>query len=352
MRIQPDGAEAVAEQVAVARLLRTVLSKAVSQLDGSDEPLSRLLAGTVSSPGGPELDLLCYPGFVAAAYDAQAARRAATQDSEERGEFAARLRDVAEQARSSVRRAQGCLCPTWRVDLAPPEPHLHDSLVRAVAQTPKRPGRTDELREMAVADWRDEQRATFCEASCLLAVVWPEMLAEMTAVVRQVALLQGYGIDGFTDFTTHGAVFVNSQRLEPGDDGLLHHVRLAEALVHEATHNRCNAAALSHPFLTDVDQGSQPLVTTPLRPDPRPLAGLFQQLVVLARCLVLYDRLLDGAFSGGQALRTRHERLLRQAEQAVKTAQRHSDRFTEHGRGVVAEAEDLLERQASGASVH
>lgn len=352
MRIQPDGGKAADEQAAVVRLLRTVLTKTLSHFDVSDDPLSHLLAGNGSNPTAPEFSLLCYPGFVAAAYDAQTARRTTTRSSDEQTRHVSRLRAVAEQARSSAQRAQSGVCHMWRVDLASSEAHLRDSLARAVAQAPKKnPGRVDELKKMTIGDWCDEQRAVFCATSCLLASVWPEMLAEMSVVVRQVALLQGYGIDGFTDFTTHGVTFVNSRRLKLGDDGLPSHVRLAEALVHEATHNRCNAAALSHPFLANNDQGSQPLVMTPLRSDPRPLTGLFQQLVVLTRCVVLYDRLRNGVLPGEPAPRARRERLHQQAMQALQTTQRHADQLTAHGRGVVAEAEDLLKQQASDAPI-
>ncbi|MGH8899334.1 MAG: aKG-HExxH-type peptide beta-hydroxylase [Egibacteraceae bacterium] len=349
MRVQPDGQEAAGDQAAVVRLLCTVLRNAASRCSGgTEESVTRLLTDRASSPvplnpDVPELDmLLCYPGFVATAYEAQQVRRAATVGSDERRRLTTRLEAVLQQARSSARRAQDGPCPGWRVDLAPSEPYLRESLARAIVQAPKTSERADELLGMTVAGWRDEERATFCASGCLLASLWPEMLAEMAAVVRQVALLQGYGIDGFTDFTAHGVVFVNNRRLTPADDGLPAEVRFAEALVHEATHNRCNAAGLSHPFLADDDQGSQPLVMTPLRSDPRPLMGLFQQLVVLVRCVVLYDRLREGAPTDGQALRARRERLFRQACQALKTTQRHSDKLTGHGRDVVAEAEDLL----------
>lgn len=344
MRIQPDGAEAVREQAAVIQLLSTVLSNIGSHCGaGDDESVAQLVADRPSGPTAPALDL-CYPGFVAAAHDAQTARRAGTPRSGQGQRLVTQLQQVTQQAHSSAQRAQECICPMWHVDLAAPESHLHDSLARAVAQIPKTPERAEDLRKMTVVGWQDAQRAAFCEASCLLASVWPEMLAEMTTVVRQVALLQGYGIDGFTDFTAHGVVFINQRRLEPGTDDLPPDARLAEALVHEATHNRCNAAALSRPFLIASDTGSQPLVMTPLRADPRPLTGLFQQLVVLARCLVLYDRLADHAISDGQTLQARREQLLGKALQALQTAQRYSGKLTEHGREVVAEAENLLKR--------
>jgi ribosomal protein S12 methylthiotransferase accessory factor len=334
MRIQPDGPQAGRDQAAVTRLLSAVLSV----IDTHAQLAS----------AGKETGVLWYPGLVAVAHEAQRAQRAAQRGSgEERGVVArlqAALQEAVEQAQASARRAQDCACPAWKVDLAPPEPHLNASLARAVAQAPKRPDRADDLARMAVADWRAEQREAVCAASCLLASVWPEMLAEMKTVVRQVVLLQGYGIDGFTDFTAHGAIFVNHQRLEPGVDGVPVDARLAEALVHEATHNRCNAAAVSRPFLAGGHEDFQSLVMTPLRPDPRPLTGLFQQLVVLVRCWILYDRLVHraAAVSGEEGLRVRRHRLLAQATQGLATLQHHCGELTVHGRDVVAEAEDLL----------
>ncbi|MGH8906738.1 MAG: aKG-HExxH-type peptide beta-hydroxylase [Egibacteraceae bacterium] len=344
MRIQPDRQEAAEDQAAVIGLLRTVLSS-VGSYFGIDDPVAQTFAA-------PEPDVLRYPGLVAAAYEAQRARQAARKGLDERRHLMTRVQAIVEQARSSARRAQDCACPTWRVDLAPPEPHLRASLARAVAQVPKPPDRLEALAKIAVADWQDEQREAFCVASCLLASIWPQMLAEMTAVVRQVALLRGYGIDGFTDFTAHGTVFVNSRRLGPGAGGLPADAHMAEALVHEATHNRCNAAAVSRPFLAGDDTSPESLVMTPLRSDPRPLAGLFQQLVVLVRCSLLYDRLVECATGDAHALRARRERLVGQARQGLATAQRHSGKLTEHGRAIVAEAADMLNREASAAPAH
>jgi hypothetical protein len=43
----------------------------------------------------------------------------------------------------------------------------------------------------------------------LIKRIWPAMHAEIATVVRQIARLAGPGINGFTDFATHGVVYVN-----------------------------------------------------------------------------------------------------------------------------------------------
>ena len=189
-----------------------------------------------------------FPGIFAAAYDAQACCRSGAPSEDERNRLVARLGQAVTEARASVDRAGDSPgTEAWRADLAPPAQHLHESLARAVAQAPKTPERAAALAGLRIGEWDTEDRAVFDQACALLEGLWPAMLGEVGVVVRQVALLQGYGIDGFTDVATHGAIYVNRTRLHPDEGGLPGPVRLAEAIVHEATHNSCNAAALSNP---------------------------------------------------------------------------------------------------------
>jgi HEXXH motif-containing protein len=203
------------------------------------------------------------------------------------------------------------------------------ALSRALAQIPARP---DRVVDVHVADWTDSERTVFRAAARLLAQVWPQMLTELSVCIRQVALLRGYGITGFSDFTVHGAIFVNEERLTFGDrDSLPGPVRLAESLIHEGAHNRCFSAAVRDPFLPADNSDAR--VSTPLRADPRPLWGLFQQLVVLCRSTHLYQRLGPAA-----PIQGRYEVLITQARQALGTLRAHADQLTDHGRAVLAEA--------------
>ncbi|MGN5382316.1 YcaO-like family protein [Streptomyces lasalocidi] len=132
-----------------------------------------------------------------------------------------------------------------------------------------------------------------------------------------------------------------ARRLTDKADGLEGRFRLAEALVHEGTHNRCNAAAVSVPFLGAT--GAEELLSTPLRADPRPLGGLFQQVVVLARSVLLYQRLPDGA-----AVRARQARLLDQGRRGTATLRSRSTVLTDTGRELLEQAEAVFAAGAVG----
>jgi HEXXH motif-containing protein len=323
MRVAPDRDSAAHDEKRLAHVVRGCLLRA---LPSASVPAERQMV---------------YPGFHAAAHRLQRLLRRGELGSQARANLAAELRAVAERASNSRARSIRHLWhPWWTVDLAPPEEHLTESLNRAVGQIPEHPDRAVAL---AVTDWDGEHRQIFRAACETLAQVWPEMLAELSTVVRQVALLDGWGIDGYTDFTVHGGIFVNKARLKGEPDELPVHLRLAEALVHEGTHNRCDAAAASDPFLASARAaaGTSPLLQTPLRADPRPLSGLFQQVIVLARSVLFYDKL-----PATGPVRARREFLLGQGLQGVATLRSQLTGLTEHGCMVADEAYTLLVRRA------
>ncbi|MCC3776052.1 YcaO-like family protein [Streptomyces sp. UNOB3_S3] len=310
-----------------------------------EDRLGGLVAGVLTSAGCAtgtwQRDDLRYPGMHALAHHLRSTGREPLS-APDREHATAQVRLVVLRSRDSAARARRAAERTgWAVDLAPPgERHLEASVLRALRQAPEPAsgssgsGRT---RTAAVIDWDAGQREVLEEAWRTLRTSWPRMAAELEVTLRQVVLLGGWGIDGFTDFAVHGAVFVNSRRLtgrEP-DDGPAGHVRLAEALVHEGTHNRCDAAAASAPFLRA--SGDRELLSTPLRPDPRPLAGLFQQVVVLARSVLLYRRLPDGP-----AVRARHALLLDRGRRGAATLRGRSGALTDAGRELLEQAEAVL----------
>ncbi|MEV6975012.1 HEXXH motif-containing putative peptide modification protein [Kitasatospora sp. NPDC093806] len=421
MRVAPDAAQSAAERTVLARTTRSALAR----------------AGLTVTPAEA-----AHPAVVELAHIAQRLLRADPADqrpteqspmeqspAERLGLRLAQLRaENAEDAAGDSEyvadpaRAAGADVPPgavdWPVDLAVPRPHLERSVARALRALPPprrqpdhgRPGhgQPDDGRP-AVGDrgpvpddglpatpgsvvvrWREREAGALGEAAALLAVAWPEAHRELGTVLAQIALLEGPAIDGFTDFAVHGAVFVRRDRLAPGPDGLPGPVRLAEALVHEGTHTRCNAASVTaEPFLRPA-QGDARLVSTPLRIDPRPLSGLFQQVVVLARSVLLYERLLDlrpvtgrgatgravigrsgsGRSAGGRsaggwsaggrsaagsetvldgptvdeaaAIRARHGELVRSAVEGVSTLTRHRDALTERGAAVLADAAAVI----------
>ncbi len=294
LRVAPDTREAVRDEGAVHRVVCSVLTAA-------------------GLPAPPQ----AHPAVVAAAFTLQAKPGLAPS---------AILRSMRDT------KARESLAP------AEPSPHLIRSVTRALSALPTGAGTPGGSR---VASWQRPDRAVLDESVARLAATWPLMLSELRVGVAQVALLEGPAIDGFTDFTTHGAIYVNRSRLRTSPRGLPGPVRCAEALVHEGTHTRCNAAQLSAPFLTP-SAGSAGPVRTPLRADPRPVAGLFQQMVVLTRSSALYTLLLGGDTTAADALDARRALLVKRARQAIGTLRDRTSLLTGHGLTVLEECAALL----------
>lgn len=313
MQLTPDSGQATVEQQGITRIVRSVLTRAgFSDIDAH---------------------LLSHPGLIAVVKEIQRLPPDATaaQDAAAAHDVAVAVRAALAEAETSTRRARRLDCPVWQTDLAAARPHLCAGLDRALAQLPARPDRVIDVR---VAEWTKAEREVFCAAAALLDESWPEMLAELAVCVRQVALLRGYGITGFSDFAVHGAIFINAERFE-FRDGLPGTLRLAENLVHEGAHTRCYSAAVARPFLGADPTGDR--VVTPLRADPRPLSGLFQQLVVLCRCAELYSR-VPADTASHPAVRARIIVLVTQARQALATLHGHAEKLTDHGRAILRDA--------------
>ena len=340
MRVTPDTRSAVADQRMLTGTVWSVLDQRLARGENTKQVRRRLRRHLVPGTG-----VGCYPGLVDAARRVQrhagpASPGTGTSNIEKLAGF---LEMVLERAHSSAVRARRR--DGWHVDLPPPEPHLKSSVRRALAQIPKK--QTGPV-TAAVVGWDSAQRDVFESAAALLRQSWPEMFAELSVVIRQVALLSGAAINGFTDFTTHGVVYVNQNRLRPVGHKADPRLRLAEALVHEGVHNRCNVAAMTTSFL--VSSEDVPRLRTPLRSDPRPLSGLFQQILVIARCVELYDRALDSARIDSTAARARRDALVEKGIRGVRIAQENRSGFTDAGAMLVDEADWALRAAKSGKS--
>jgi HEXXH motif-containing protein len=314
VHVEPDAAQAAGERATLARTTRTVLARAA-------------LTVTHQEAG--------HPAVVEIAHAAQRVLR--TTPEPERLAALGRLLD---RARAGI----GAPDPSRPVAPAEPGPHLDRSVARALKVVPARDGAP--AADSTVVAWRARDARTFDHTLDLLAATWPQAHAELCEIVVQVALLHGAAIEGFTDFGIHGAILLNRTRLDPSADGLPGPIRLAEALVHEGAHTRCNAVAVTgEPVLRPAD-GADPLVATPLRADPRPLGGLFQQAVVLGRSVLLYERLLDHDRSTPDAVRARRDRLARDAATAVRTLGEHRGALSDHGAAVVDEVAEVAREYA------
>ena len=331
MQIRPGVEDVLREQVMMARLLVETLREEL----GSQGPLALTLLSRLQMDlehGAVVGGLLAYPGLWALA-DRLRDRHQGTRVSG--SEDFPRLQL---EARHSAERADFSGSEMWRVDLTPPERHLRESLERAFPPSPRGPGLEAAPGEVTLTTWGAAHRQVFSLASQLLAVLWPEMLSELRLVVRQVALMDGGGVDGFTDLSAHGAIFVNTRRLFAVR--IPPEIRFAEALIQEGCHTRCNAAAVVRPFLKETG-GNASRAMALSRVEPHPLTALVHQLIVRVRCMHFYERVVDRGF-GGEATAVRSMKLREQALQALRALQPHLQALTDHGLDVVWEAGLLL----------
>ena len=297
------------------------------------EALGKALRGASSEDAQPLTELeLCYPGAFAVGFSAWTGQ--VRTDA-----HGSTTNAIATQSKASQERAAASGCPHWQLDLAESEPHLDAALARAAEQVAAIPNRP--APEVAVGRWPEDKRELWCSSVCLLASVWPELLAELRVTIRQLVVIEGNGIAGFAaDFGAHGAAFINRKRL--GDfQGIPGRIGHAEHITHEGVHVRMHAASVAEPFLvTPRDQAV--LVKTPLRDDPRPLNGLFQQFVVVSRCRILFDRMLASEALHAderEPAQTRREQLAQDTARAAAVLSDHREALTDRGREVLDEAE-------------
>ncbi|MBB1243665.1 hypothetical protein GL263_08850 [Streptomyces durbertensis] len=323
MRIRPDAAAAARDQYAVEALVRVTLRRALPD----SVPVPTVDSGALRDPRVVAL-----------------AHAVARGEGPGPGCAAALLATAAAQAPEH----------RWPA-FAAPAPHLRQCLRRALAAGPPGVGRSE--RPTALVDWRPEDQVRVTAAIRLLDRRWVRMLDELRSVTVALALVDGPGVEGHTDFRVHGAVLLNRRRLHDSPRGLPGTVSCAEALVHEGTRSRCNAAAVSAPFL--LPAAGDRATDAPLHADPRPLDVLFQQLVALVRCAQFYRRMLDAAAAPNAAdadavppaVRDRYGSLRHQAVQLAAALETQRTRLTGVGAAVLDETHAALAAPPHGPVV-
>jgi len=112
----------------------------------------------------------------------------------------------------------------------------------------------------------------------LLRAAVPELAGEIEAIIHEVVIVAGdkakkFQFDGGSHFQLWGALFLNG-------DFHKDEVAIVEVLAHESAHS------LLFGFCTDeflVDNEDEELYSSPLRPDPRPMDGIYHATFVSAR---------------------------------------------------------------------
>jgi hypothetical protein len=174
---------------------------------------------------------------------------------------------------------------------------------------------------------------------------WPELIQ----TIREATDLLVEHAPGFWSdaqvFTSAIAV-VDQNAAFRGASGLVHHglsffspdgwdaVIWAEELLHESTHNLLDAIDVQT-SLVETDTAMTEIFDAPLRPDPRPLFGVFHALVVLARVVRFQERLIEWSPTTSAAVIDRRTDNVRLAKAALPSVIQHRAVLSELGRTIL-----------------
>ncbi|HEX8912207.1 MAG TPA: HEXXH motif-containing putative peptide modification protein [Humisphaera sp.] len=313
----PDAGRAAGERAAVAARMRDSLLAVVRDaLPAREGQLAASLAGSWGSapaPLGP-LDLF-HPDFFEWYF--QAGDRVRADDL---GGLAD-LMDRAEEVRSSVTRSRTRAAANADVLGLPADFGLDGGPAAALAAarlseaaTAAAVGAGVQLsgEGVGVVDvLTPAVAARFRAAFAAIRTYWPEMADEVTAYAARVVLLRGDDVIGASDARSLGTVYVSERETKDP-------LKLAEELIHEASHNALNTAAYAAPLcLNEPDERYD----SPLRKDARPVFGILHQVFVLTRLVQFYRAALpaypsrrphladlESRLAGGVAVLCRHAR--------------------------------------------
>jgi HEXXH motif-containing protein len=154
----------------------------------------------------------------------------------------------------------------------------------------------------------------------------PELAGEVEAIIHEIVVVAGdkskaYQFDGGSHFQLWGGLFLNS-------DFHTDEVAIIEVIAHESAHS------LLFGFCTEqmlVDNEDEELYASPLRPDPRPMDGIYHATFVSARMHWAMEHLIKSGLLNTAA-----------RERAVKANAANIENFRS-GYSVVAEHGRLTE---------
>ncbi|WP_421566787.1 aKG-HExxH-type peptide beta-hydroxylase [Ochrobactrum sp. EDr1-4] len=128
-----------------------------------------------------------------------------------------------------------------------------------------------------------EQRGNVIAALELIEEFFPAMHEEVQGLLNKLRLFKGAVTMGITDVRMFGCMLIRTPRPEVNTQ-----LYYAEHITHETSHMYLNAAMSIDPIL--LNDRSE-LFTSPLRPDPRPMIGVFHATFVTSRIVQLFESL-------------------------------------------------------------
>lgn len=179
---------------------------------------------------------------------------------------------------------------------------------------------------------------TLDEALRLIEAQLPTLFGEMQLYIQRVVPV---GFDAHEHLSASYAEAVGTIYLSLHPNPMV----MAEALIHEFSHNKLNALLELDRILYNAFSSTH---VSPVRPDPRPLHGVLLAAHAFLPVATLYERMIESGhpWSSEPEFRRRLARIVRSNHEAVSTVA-EAGRATTVGRGLVDEMVRLDEHFVS-----
>lgn len=173
------------------------------------------------------------------------------------------------------------------------------------------------------------------DALALVGDHMPDLRAEMDLYLHQIVPV-GYDPERHLSASYQEAIGTVYMTLHPDL------MTMAEALIHEFSHNKINALFELDPVL---ENAFSPLYTSPVRPDPRPLHGVLLAVHAFLPVARLYERMIEEghALASSPSFRARFEAVKRINHEGASVLVEHA-RPTPVGRALLGEIRRWDER--------
>jgi HEXXH motif-containing protein len=176
----------------------------------------------------------------------------------------------------------------------------------------------------------DAWTAALREALDLVAEGLPAMRADIDVLLQQI-VPTGYDAERHLSCSYQENIGTIYLSLHPRA------MTLAEALVHEVSHNKLNALFAVDPV---IENGREELYVSPVRPDPRPLHGVLLAVHAFLPIACLYENLMElrSPIAAGPDFCRRFEAIVQVNREGASVLRAHA-RPTRLGQGLFAEIE-------------
>ena len=179
------------------------------------------------------------------------------------------------------------------------------------------------------ADTLERTQSTVESILDTLSAVDPAAFGDIREFVSEIVVFKGRRVRGASAPSYFGCVFIREPELESESGKWLW---LAEHIVHEAAHHHL-FVVMSNEQLVDND----PLVTSPVRNDPRPLSGVIHAMFVEARLVRMFRILQVTAIPIPRALvDAKLDEAIRLHRDCVEIVSQHAEALTSTGRDLTA----------------